>query len=387
MASGSIQPRGEGKWRLVITLARNPITGRYPQITRTVHGKKKDAERVARQLLDEHDGATTRPNKTTVANLCDQWLAHITARGRSTTTTYNYRNRIERDIKPRIGNLDVRKLSVRDLDDLYTRMGKQPKGGSPASIRQVHAIIRAALNYAMKRDLVTRNVATLMGDDLPAIRRKPLQPPTPAEVMLILDTAYQLDRDLGMALRLAATTGARRGSIAAVRYPHLDFTNRTVTIERSIAAIPGQPIQDKDLKAGRGGPVPVDVDTMRMLEEHVAHLHARAQLAGTELVDDFYLFSSRADGATPARPDALTTGFGKVRKLVGLPHVRLHDLRHFVPTVLGGAGFDAVTLAGRLHHASAKMTLDTYSHVISERAREAGDAMGELLRKRENPTS
>lgn len=373
----------ENKWRVVITLARNS-EGKYPQVTKTVYGLRKDAERVARTMLQEHEGKTARPGRTTVAALLDQWLAHIAARGRSDTTLYNYRNRVRHDIVPVIGSIDVRRLTVADLDKLYTNMGKRekdgkPRGGSPRSVRQVHAIIRAALNYALKRELVTRNVAALMSDDLPPVRAKKLSPPTPDEAMRLLQVAWKLDRDLGMALRLSATTGARRGSIVALRESHVSFTDRHVTVERAVTAIPGSGIRDKDLKSGRGGPVPLDPETLGLLEDHLVHLHKRAADAGTSLVADHYLFSTRADCGTPLRPDALTTGFIAVRKKAGLPNARLHDLRHFVPTTLMANGFDAVTLADRLKHSSSKMTLDVYSHVVSERAREAGDAIGRLL--------
>jgi integrase len=369
------------KARIIITLPRDPTTGRYPQITKTTTGTKKTVQNECRRMLNQHEHDTHTPNKQTVNDLFAQWLPHIAARGRATTTLYNYRNRINRDILPRIGHIELRRLTVRDLDHIYTAMARQPRGGSPASIRQVHAIISAALNYAVKRDLVDRNIATKA--DIPEIPPKRLTPPTPEQVMVILDTAMTLDRDLGVALRIAATTGARRGSTVAVRYNHLDFTDRHIIIERSIAAIPGHPLEDKGLKAGRGGPVPVDTDTMRIIEEHIAYRHQLATTAGTQLVDDPYLTSSRADCATPHRPDWLTAGFEKVRRQVGLEGVRLHDLRHFTATQLMIA-YDPVTVANRLHHSSAKLTLDTYSHVVDQAARAAGDAMGEVLRTKQS---
>jgi integrase len=381
VAKGSVKQLAENKWRVVVTLSRN-TEGKYPQIVRTVHGTKRDAEKVARRLLDEHEGQTRARGKTTLEQLLNQWLTHIEARGRSDTTIYNYRNRINHDIVLTLGKLDIRRLTVRHLDDLYTTMGKRKRGGAPASVRQVHAIIRAALNYALKRELVDRNVAALISDDLPTGSRKKIDPPTPDEVMRLLKIAWKLDKDLGMALRLSATTGARRGSIVGLRQSHVSFTDNHVIVERAITAIPGKTIRDKELKSGKGGPVPLDPETMNLLADHIAHLHQRATDAGTELVDDYYLFSTRADCATPMRPDALTTGFLQVRKTAKMPTVRLHDLRHFVPTTLMSAGFDAVTLADRLKHSSSKMTLDVYSHVVSERAKEAGDAIGLLLSQR-----
>jgi len=41
-----------------------------------------------------------------------------------------------------------------------------------------------------------------------------------------------------------------------------------------------------------------------------------------------------------------------------LERVRLHDLRHFVATVLGGAGVPIATISGRLGHSENATTLN-----------------------------
>jgi hypothetical protein len=51
------------------------------------------------------------------------------------------------------------------------------------------------------------------------------------------------------------------------------------------------------------------------------------------------------------------------RNSVGLPHVRLHDLRHFYASGLIAAGCDVVTVQRALGHSSATTTLNTYSHL------------------------
>ncbi|WP_344771359.1 tyrosine-type recombinase/integrase [Nocardioides daeguensis] len=50
------------------------------------------------------------------------------------------------------------------------------------------------------------------------------------------------------------------------------------------------------------------------------------------------------------------------RTSAGLPHVRLHDLRHFYGSGLIAASCDVVTVQQALGHSSATTTLNTYSH-------------------------
>lgn len=72
------------------------------------------------------------------------------------------------------------------------------------------------------------------------------------------------------------------------------------------------------------------------------------------------------------------------RTSAGLPHVRLHDLRHFYASGLIAAGCDVVTVQRALGHSSATTTLNTYSHLwptAEDRTRAAAaDLMSEAVR-------
>ena len=55
----------------------------------------------------------------------------------------------------------------------------------------------------------------------------------------------------------------------------------------------------------------------------------------------------------------------------GIPHYRLHDLRHSVCTHLIMAGTNIDTDSDMMGHSTASFTLDRYSHVIPSTKREA----------------
>jgi integrase len=57
----------------------------------------------------------------------------------------------------------------------------------------------------------------------------------------------------------------------------------------------------------------------------------------------------------------------------------LHALRHFSATQAIAAGFDPVTVGGRLGHADTSMTLRVYSHALEQRDRDLADALGQTL--------
>jgi integrase len=57
----------------------------------------------------------------------------------------------------------------------------------------------------------------------------------------------------------------------------------------------------------------------------------------------------------------------------------LHALRHFSATQAIAAGFDPVTVGGRLGHADPSITLRVYSHVFEHRDRELATSLGKTL--------
>lgn len=68
-----------------------------------------------------------------------------------------------------------------------------------------------------------------------------------------------------------------------------------------------------------------------------------------------------------------------IRDAAGLPDVHLHDLRHtFASNCLAG-GLDVRTLSEYLGHKSAKVTLDTYCHLIPADSSEKAAALGRAL--------
>ena len=120
----------------------DPTTGRYAWVIRTVRGTKRDACSALRQLEVEVANGQVGLEDPTVAALLERWLTHINDLGRSPATLYNYRRYVDREFVPVIGSLRLSKLTAGHLDRLYSALRR--RGLAPATIRQIHAVMRAA---------------------------------------------------------------------------------------------------------------------------------------------------------------------------------------------------------------------------------------------------
>jgi integrase len=98
---------------------------------------------------------------------------------------------------------------------------------------------------------------------------------------------------------------------------------------------------------------------------------------GKIINDDYFVFS-KPDGS-PLDPNVVTHNFTKLIKRAGLPHIRLHDLRHTHATLMLKAGVHPKIVSERLGHANISITLDTYSHVLPGLQEAAAERFDKLL--------
>ena len=100
-------------------------------------------------------------------------------------------------------------------------------------------------------------------------------------------------------------------------------------------------------------------------------------MVGQALTDDDFVFA-HPDG-TPWDPSTITHAFGRIIRKAGLPHVRLHDLRHTHATLMLKAGVHPKIVSERLGHSDIGVTLDTYSHVLPGLQEAAAKRFDEVL--------
>ncbi len=64
---------------------------------------------------------------------------------------------------------------------------------------------------------------------------------------------------------------------------------------------------------------------------------------------------------------------------MGLPRIRLHDLRHTHASLALAAGIHPKAVSERLGHSTVSITLDTYSHVIPALQTEVAEVVAAMV--------
>ena len=269
------------------------------------------------------------------------------------------------------------KLTALDLDRLYGQL--RQRGLAPATIRQIHAVFRAALNQAERWGLVQRNVAKLASP--PAQPQREQHPPSPAEVRGLLAAATELRPGFGLFVRVMVATGARRAEVCGLRWSDVDLDEDTLEVSRSYLWIPGAS-GDRPTKSRSARTISLDPDTIAALATGWAEAADVARMCGLDAATrrTGYIFADDGLGQVPWRPDLTNVWWSKTRVAAGVSStIRMHDLRHFQATQLLDAGVPVPTVAARLGHADGTTTVKIYAHRTARADAFAADIVGRLL--------
>lgn len=372
--SGGIRQLRTGVWEVRLEAGRDPLTGRRLQISRSVKGTKRDAQKVLNELAVEADKGRYVGTATTFDQLSEQWLT-LVGNDLSPTTLRTYQNLLSKRILPSIGNMPIKNIQASDLDLLYNGLLHRV-GLAPKSVRQIHAIIRRAFRQGILWGWVNTNPAA--NATPPRLRKSELSPPDVDQVEELIRSANHRDPEFANFLHIAATTGARRGEICALRWSNVNFDLGTLKIERNIVEVPGGLIE-KDTKTHANRRIALDPDTIAVFENQRVLAQVRAEMIGASIRDTDFVFSREPDGSKPWTPDSVTKRFVVLRDILGYENMRLHDLRHFAATRLMAAGVPVRTVSGRLGHANPATTLSVYSHFVEASDQEAAAVMGGLV--------
>jgi integrase len=369
--------RGRDSWELRVYQGKDSESRRERWLTKTVHGSTRYARRQLEDMVAEAGRA--RIQAGTLADLLDQWF-QAASPGWAASTVSHTRSIIDCYLSPHLGHLDLAKLTTADIDDFYGYLlragGRDDRPLAPGTVARVHGVLHRALAQAVRWDWIWLNAAS--NATPPRVAPANIRPPSPQQVAVLLDWARREDPPLFCFLRLAVSTGARRSQLLALHWGDVDEEGTAVAFTRALIEGPHGP-ELRATKTHRTYRVELDGETFDVLMDHRSDEEDRAVRAGVELTEGAFVFALRPGGTKPWLPNWLTKRFIAARRGAGLPHFRLHDLRHFMATEMLAAGVPIATVSQRLSHARASTTLNVYAHAVPGGDRRAAETLAAIL--------
>lgn len=233
---------------------------------------------------------------------------------------------------------------------------------SVTTLHRIHATLMSALNTAVRRGLLTTNPAVVV--ELPRPERPEMNIWTAAQAAHFLHGSRTDPWHL--LYRLLLVTGMRRGEALGLQWKDWSPANRALHVRRQLTLIAGETALGEP-KSSRGiRTIHVDHDTAKLINQHC-----------TRSDSSHHIFVDQT--GEPLSPAAVSRRFISLTQQLGLPEIRLHDLRHTSASLGLEAAEPISQVSRRLGHSTIAITADIYTHVSSEAAQHAADTLAQRM--------
>ncbi|WP_018759825.1 site-specific integrase [Paenibacillus terrigena] len=347
------------------------INGKRERIKKRGFRTKKEADAaMVKAKADLERGEFVKGKKITVAEYMNSWLDNKQDLNAVTRELYESYLRIH--IIPDLGHHPIDKLCSMDIQNFISLL--RSKGLAENTVKRIFSVINTALNQAFRMELVRRNVASVVSK--PKGERRELKVWDLETINRFLEATHDGSR-YSIAMYLALMTGMRQGELLGLRWADIDFDNKTIHVQQSLAR-DGKTI-NHTLKSKKS------IRSVAISTETVARLKEQRKLIVMEMVkegedyqkNDLVICSSKG---TPASTRSIMKVWNKFIERLELPRITFHDLRHTHASLLLQQGVHPKIVSERLGHSSVVITLDTYSHLLPNLQADAADGLDMLIK-------
>jgi len=358
--------RKDGTIRHRIRVAVTMADGR--RVWRTAR-TEREADRIRAQLVEARE-LDLDPSRQTLAAWLRSWIGRLRDAKRqrlAPRTLASYAMIVETHIIP---GLDPRnRLPLTKLTAARIQAWLDASDGSARSIHHHRAVLRQALNRAVRQRILAYNPAAGKAIELPDAAWHGAKPLTIEEARALL--ASSEGSRWHPLWRLAIVTGLRYGELMGLTWD--DLEPGAVTVRAQLQRIAGSWVRRSTKSARAVERIAIDPKTTAILDRH------RIRMAA-ERTDDWEYFGHvfTDEHGQPHDHKRVLTAFHEACDAAGIPRRRFHDMRASSATLLRGLGVAEDTRMSRMGHSTTAMARH-YAAASPEQDRLAAEKLAEAI--------
>lgn len=374
MKASYYKRNSDGKWVGSINLGKD-INGKRKR--KILYGDSEDdvESKVNVILYEMQIGEYIEPSRDTMMGYLNNYYCVCLDKWEKTTAAL-YKMYIDVHFSPYFKDMKLKDIKPIVLDSFYnykmnnTRdytimvKGKpKKKTAQPLninSVRKLNSFLKSAFSYAVANDLIKSNPA-----DKVKLGKKEKYLPTvynEDQFLNLLDFVNGTDDEIPIIL--GGGCGLRRGEIFGLYWRNIDFKTGYITIMQTAVRF-----KDNIEK------LPKNESSYRTFKapEYVIDILNSYMKMNKSKLNDKVIFRWK--------PGTYSERFGKLLKRFGLPHIRLHDLRHYNAVIMCKYGVSDKVAAERLGHSQVSTLRNVYQHVLKDMDQTAANEIDVMFAK------
>lgn len=374
MGGGSITKKvlrnGEIRWR-VCAEAQRP-DGSRKQVVR--HKRSlAEAKRWKRGVESDSDRGVRVAGKQTLETYATDWIAGKKLVLRASTVA-NYRTVLADPVKL-LGHKQLSAISRADVAGVMTKM--RARGLSVGTVNSARRVLGQLLGDAQLDGFVQTNVVRALKPLRNDARRRDSLDAEQVAAFLAFVAGERDEHVWHLAAR-----GLRRGELVGLRWHHVDFDTKTVSIETNrvlVSTENGAEVLEGAPKSRRSvRTIPLDSGVLEVLRSAKRRQTVERLAAGEAYSALDFVACDSLGNAT--RPNHVSWRFKGLLRSAGLPTVVLHSLRNSSVSVMLANGIDPVATAEYHGHDVAVMAR-AYASAQKDRLVGAADTLAAAYRQ------
>ncbi len=355
---GYVRKRGN-KYSFTVDIGKDPRTGKRKQKTVSGFKTKKEAQAALAELVTSVEkGTYIELEKKSFEDFAISYFEK-TYKNKVKPSTYDRQYSVLMNrIIPWFGKVDLNDINHFLIQNFMTE--KLKEGYADSYVQKMYEIVRMLMNVALKWDLISKDVISKV--ETPSFEEKEMKVWSSQQVNEYL--RFTKHSRYHPIFFLAAYTGMRKGEILALTWDDIDFEQKTININKTLYKTKDEYVINKPKTKNSKRIIYIDDDIIRVLKKQRVKQNIEKMKCRDVYTDNNLVFAQ--ENGNFIYPSAANVLFRRYVKQLGLPEIRFHDLRHTHATLLLQMGVNPKLVANRLGHASVRVTLDTYSHVMPD---------------------
>ena len=273
------------------------------------------------------------------------------------STYANYSNIISNHIAPDLGKYYLKDLNNKIIQEFLLKKYKIGRldnlgGLSSKTIRDIVAIIKSSLKFAMKEDLISSFNLDFI---YPKISSKDkIYTISKQDQDKLIDYILKNQSSKNFGILLTLYSGIRIGELCALQWKDIDFKNNILNINKTL-----QRVYIKDKQINKSKLIITNPKTHNAEREIPLNNDFAKELKKFKTDNEDYILSGSRKWIEPR---TYRRFFARTLEKVKIDKINFHGLRHTFATNCIKLGVDYKTVSELLGHATVNITLNLYVH-------------------------